>query len=272
MKHSLVICISALAFVANVQGASYVTDFNSFDDQLDVAGQDGWVINDPTLGNSFIVIVDDTVTPINKAAALGGGLSANPAAATVALTHPYGEWLGGTLMGFDFAFIDSTNADTRRDTFGVTLRGSGGSNLFTVFFSPDAQSSTPEELSPDAKWNLSYGVGSETPGAGAHSLTQGVLENGYYSFYLQFTPNGSTTDFELKVSGGTTEVRTGNIAIDPTTVATDFGLTWTPTNLAAPGDNYLVVDNFSVVPEASSSLLCIILATLVTTHHRRRTC
>ena len=261
MKHSLVICISALVFFANVQGATYVTDFNSFDDQLDVAGQDGWAINDPTVGLSFIAVAG------TKAAALGGYYGDSPLAATVALTHTYGYSLGTTLMSFNFVLVDSNNIFTARDTFGVTLRN-GTSNLFTVYFSPFNQSGTPGADS-NGQWNLSYNTGSDP----TVSLTQGVLEGGYYSFYLQFTPNGSATDFELKVAGGNTVVRTGNIAVDPTTLATDFGLTWTPTFGAAnAGSNFVVVDDFSVVPEASSSLLCLILATLVTTHHRRRAC
>lgn len=260
MKYSLVICISAIVFVANAQGATYVTNFNSFDDQLDVAGQDGWIADDPTWGNSFIVIAG------TKAAALGGYYG-DPVTATVGLTHSYGEDLRFTSMSFNFVIVDSTNDDSVRDTFGVTLRD-GPNNLFTVFFSPQVQSLTPD-LGPDARWNLSYKAGS----GATVSAPEYVLEGGYYSLDLQFTPNGPTTDFNLALSGSNTVVWNGNMAVDPATVATDFGLTWKPTDGAAnAGSNYFVVDNLSVVPEPSAALLALLGASAGLVRRRRRAC
>ena len=261
MKLSLVIAFSAVVLVANARGASYVSNFDSFDDQLDVAGNDGWGINDPSEGLSFIVSLNGT-----NAAALGG-YYANPAPTTqtVGLTHSYLEELGVTSMSFDFLLIDQTNTASFRDTFGVTLRN-GASDLFTVSFAPVPL--VPPES--DHKWGLSYSVGNGP----TVSLTMAVFEAGLYSLNLQFTPHGSTTDFNLSVGGGNTVVRTGNIAIDPTTVATDFGLTWTPTGGAGNGsNNYFVRDNLAVerIPEVSSSLL-LCLAGLGAVFRRRRTC
>ena len=174
----------------------------------------------------------------------------------MALTHSYGEAVGHTQMSFLFTITDSTldlvPPTPNRDVFSISL-SNGANNLFTVFFTPAAQVANPT-LPPDAVWNLAYATGNDAP----TSLTQGVLEGGSYSFNLIFSPNGATTDFSLTVVGSNTEIRTGNVAVAPGTVATDFGLNWTP-NIAGAGDNFFILDNLAVVPEASTSAAVVLL-------------
>lgn len=245
MKASLLAYVAAIGFAATVHATTYQSNFNSFPGP-EVAGTDGWVINDATPNLSFLPIWNGT-----QAAALGGFFD-GPAVSPVALTHSYGESFGHTQMSFAFTINDSSDSFPNRDAFSISL-ANGANNLFTVFFTPAAQVADPT-VPPDAVWNLAYATGNDAP----TSLTQGVLEGGSYSFNLIFTPNGATTDFSLTVVGSNTEIRTGNVAVAPGTVATDFGLNWIP-NIAGAGDNFFNLDNLAVVPEASTSAAVVLL-------------
>lgn len=248
MKASFFGYVAAICFAASAHATIYQTDFNNVltFPGPDVAGSDGWVINDATPNLSFLPLWNGS-----QAAALGGFFDA-PAVSPVALTHSYGEAFGHTQMSFLFTINDSSASFPNRDAFGISL-ANGANNLFTVFFTPAAQVADPT-LPPDAVWNLTYATGNDAP----TSLTQGVLEGGTYSFSLIFTPNGASTDFNLTVVGANSENRTGTVAVAPATVATDFGLNWIP-NIAGAGDNFFIIDNLAVVPEASTSAAVVLV-------------
>lgn len=271
MKSSFLSSFAVLALAANAHAAAYSTDFNGFSLGAAVAGQDGWAINAPNINDLSFVSLMGT-----NAASLG--LRAPgfvPATATVGLTHAYGDPFvnagnTGTSVNFDFLISDSTNTYTNRDIFGVALTGAGDGNLFTVVFTPAAQSGTPESP-PDMQWNLSYAVGPYTPGDPTISLTTGVLEGSIYQFDLSFTPqNLTTTDFKLVVSSGaSSHTRTGGFTIAPNTVIENFGLTWTPSVDGDAGSNFITIDTLEVVPEPSAAAL-LGLAGLGLAFRRRR--
>lgn len=261
MKRFFACCLATAALGIDLKGASYSTTFNSFPGP-EVKGTDGWTMDDSTTGLSFLPLWNGS-----KAAALGGLIDA-PIAATTRLTHGYGASLGSTTMALDFTIVDSNNAYPNRDIFGISLL-SGTDNLLTIFFTPAAQTASPNQL-PEAQWNLSYQAGT----APMVSLTQGVIEGGGYGFNLGLTPNGPNTDFVLKVMGGNTVTRSGTIAIHPNSQVSDFGLLWTASQgVGASGDNFFVVDNLSVVPEPFSTTVTSLLLLGFAgwgAHYRRR--
>jgi hypothetical protein len=258
MKSRLIPIFALLGVAANLNAASYSTNFNSYSGP-EIAGTDGWGINDATVGLSFLVNWNGS-----KAAALGG-LVDSPSASTVGLNHAYTDTFGNTSVAFNFTIVDSSDTYPDRDTFAVSLYNGSG-NLFKILFTPNSQTGTPDS-DPNAQWNLSY-----VAGAGPTvSLTQGVLEGGTYSLSLLLSPNGSSTNFNLTVSGGTTANRTGTIAVNPSSATTNFGVLWTPTSGPSnAGSNYFLFDNLAVVPEVSSSLLfCFTGLGLVARRKRR---
>ena len=232
MKTFLWCCLAAAAWGTKVSGGDYQASFDKFPGP-EIAGTEGWLINDATPNLSFLPIWNGSL-----AAALGGFFDA-PKVAKVALTHPYGEALGNTRISFGFTLNDSSDQFPKRDVFGVSF-ATGAIPLFTVFFTPDTQVAKPS-APPDALWKLAYASGMDTP----TSLSVGVLEGGTYRFLLAFSPNGGATDFHLTITGRNPINLAGTIAVAPTTVATDFGLIWLPGS-PDPGDNFLIVDDLGL--------------------------
>ena len=121
---------------------------------------------------------------------------------------------------------------------------------------------TPTVISGTNTWNVNYTVG----GTGSTSLghfetlidpSTDLRSTGVDTFGLVFTPKDATSanySLTMLINGSST-TRTGTIAMAPGTVVDKFSALWTPTNLASPGDNYLLVDNIVLVPETSTSLL-----------------
>lgn len=229
----LILSLFMLAGAVSLQAATYTTNFSGV--TSDVAGYQGWTINDPQPSLSFGVTWNGST-----AAALGGDF-ASPDVPVVGLNHTYGEALGTTTASFAFALVDSVDF-AGRDTFGFSFKD-GATNLFSVVFVPN----DPTQVDPEgttATWSMFY-----VTGAGTFPLSIAIEESTTQNFSLAFTPNGSSTNFSLNLSG---LVRTGTFAVPSSTIASDFALEYTADQA---GDNYIMVDNLSVVPEPSSFLL-----------------
>lgn len=254
---------AAIALASSLHGANYSTDFENppFPDPPgNVAGSDGWTINDINDASSplaFILDWNNGVTPQSHAAGLGGFYN-SPSEDTVLLTHASGLNIGGTAVSFLFSIIDSTNDFADRDTFGLSLTN-GSDNLFSLFFTPATQTANPDG-DTDAQWDLSYSTGLSGPIAFVPG--EGVVESGTYSLSLTFTPNGASTDFSLTIASQVnSETRTGTIPVDPLTVAANFNLLWAPIGGAeSSGDNFLIVDDLAVVPEPASVAAWMLLS------------
>lgn len=259
MKFLALAPLIVAVLASNAGAASYSTGFTSATGP-EIDGYDGWVDSETTNQNlSFLVNWN------GSNAAAYGGLFDVPISSTVGLTHAYGDALGITSAAFDFTIVDSNNTFPNRDVFSFSFK-SGASNLFSIIFTPVVPNPANPAGDPNAQWNLSYQAGAGP----AVSLTQGVLEGGTYSLNLLLSPNGGSTDYNLTVSGGTAENRTGTIAVNPGSVATDFGVFWTPSAGAAnAGSNYFLMDNFAVVPEPSSALLGLLGASFAFARRRR---
>jgi len=260
MKFPLFAYLATVTLAANALGGTILADFESFALPSEIAGTGLWTINDNTPKLSFTVDWNGYT-----AAALGGKFDA-PVVASVGLDYPYAETIGVTTLSFDFTIVDSVNKTTgnignppspypSRDIFSVGFTN-GGSDLFKIVFTPHAQDPNPQNSI--GQWDLSYVVGN----GGPTTLTEGVLEGGTYALSLGFSANGSSTDFGLTVAGGTTEHRTGTLAINPATVADAFRLGYTPTKYypSGAGNNFFVMDNLVVVPEPSVATLACLTA------------
>ena len=244
---------------ANAGAASYSTGFTSATGP-EIDGFDGWIDSETTNHNlSFLVNWN------GSNAAAYGGLFDVPISSTVGLTHAYGEALGITSAAFNFTIVDSNNLFPNRDVFSFSFKSSG-SNLFSIIFTPVVPNPADPAADPNAQWNLSYQAGAGP----TVSLSAGILEGGTYSMNLLLSANGSSTDFGLTISGGSVENRIGTIPVNPSSIASDFGVFWTPSAGAAnAGSNYFLIDNVAVIPEASSALLGLLGASVGLIRRRR---
>lgn len=262
MKHSFLTSIVSASLIACSSAAMYSTDFESFAGP-EIAGTDGWTISDSTFELSF----NADVAGSNG---LGlGGFKSSPANDSVSLSHSYVESVGRITATFNFGIVDSTDLFPDRDSFGFSLNDGSGS-LFKVFFKPDAQVPDPESVT-DASWTAFYSVN----GIGENPLALQIFEDGAYSLSIElsgaFTPGATTTELKLTLNDGIADFdRFRTLALNPLDPTTDFSVDFDTTNGAAlAGDNFIGVDNLTVVPEPSSALL-LTLAGLGLVSRRRR--
>ncbi len=249
----------------------YITNFNSYTAPgSDIHLQDGWTINDTTDQYSF-------VAPWNSSRSLGlGDVSAvefDPTVASVALTHEYITDVRRLSVDFNFAIFDSiSDFDPdfmNRDTFGFSFAASTGS-LFALYFVPvDATPADPSsEL--DAMWSISYSIN----GGATVPLPLAVLEGASYQLSLDFKrnkTNSSQTDFKLGITGGNyAENIIKGLALDPDALTEDFSFLWNQVGSNSYGSNVILVDNLSLVPEPSSTLLISVTALCLAIQRKRR--
>lgn len=267
MKLSIYTSLISVAAIASSSAALYTSDFNSFTaPPTEIAGQDGWVINDPggpgTLSYGILLAG-------SQGLGLGGtyGATTTP---SVSLSHSFVESVGRVSAQFDFSFQDSDDEFFARDTFSFSFDGASG-KLFEVSFVPQAQSMTPSSTA--AKWDAFYSVN----GGSAFPLGISELEeDGAYSFALTLggaltSGNTTTSNYNLTIgSGGTFLTRTGSVTLDPQTATTGFAFNYTATDgIGFNGSNALLVDNLTVVPEPSSALLLALTSLGLITRRRR---
>jgi hypothetical protein len=270
MKTSIYTSLLALVITANSNAALYTSTFDAFPaPPAELAGNDGWVINDP--GNPLYGTLS-YLGSLNGSQALGiGGAYGETTTASVALSQSFVESVGRVSAKFDFAFEDSDESlIPARDAFSFSFNSSG-SKLFEVSFVPVAQSATPS--STLAQWDLFYSVN----GGASQDLFIRVDEAALYNFDLTLggafpSTNTSTTSFKLSISSGLNPVltREDSFAFNPQTSLTDFSFNYTPTGgIATGGTNSLLADNLTVVPEPSSSLLLALTGLGLAARRRR---
>jgi len=213
-----------------------------------LAGQDGWVINDPparpALADlSFFYTYNGVADPNNHWGALGGYWSlpsySNPA--VVELTHPVSLPFVGSAFSVDFAIAHNQLPGVTRDSFGWSLK-SEGADLLRIAFEPVATDSTKLEI----VWYNSLG--------GRNPLTPVAQAISYDSIYqLRVSAVGSAGDAVFSATivpgvgsplsfGGTLA---GKASANLSAFGADFGVAGSRT---LAGDNTMYFDNVSLVP------------------------
>jgi len=275
MKPFLSVWLATIGLATSLYGAAYTTNFNSYALYSDPAGQDGWTINDST--DQYAAINRANADPLNpgitsRALQLGDAslVTYQPVGPSVVLSHAYTGTVGATNLTFDFIINDSaTGSFQNRDIFGTSISNGSGGNLLSISFVPVSQSTDPDN-DPYARWNLYYtlGTGATVP------LNLSVYKNTQYYFNLGFNPNASNpalSDFLLSITSQTNTLHDGatGLSLAPSAATGNLNISWSKDSGAAFGSNSLVVDNLSVVPEPSSTLL-ICLAGLGFVSRRKR--
>lgn len=255
MKLSFIPLSFSLAAMASNSLCAFTTSFpvGTFGTLgMEVAGVDGWVINDPGSDNAPPNPLSFVAANINgsPAAALGGWNDVPLAGApsTVYLSHSVNVGLQTASFSTQFAISASNFAFPGRDGFGFSFRN-GSNNLLTISLVPVAS------LNNDA-FQVRYTVGTETTldakdGVGDNMF---IYHNGLYSLDFDFTPNGNDPTFSATISGTNAQTFTGTATGLGSAVISNFGAEWN-TIPGQEGNNFIVFDNVSLVPEPSSALL-----------------
>jgi hypothetical protein len=254
MKKYTVLLFFSLAFARSSNAAGYSTSFNSgYITSQQLAGQDGWVIDDNTPNLSFFVNWNGS-----NAGALGGYHDV-PIGTSARLSHPVSLPFAESSFGADFGVIPSTVTFPGRDSFGFSVHNTSGFNLVTIRFQPDTVNSN--------LLNITWSTGASS------SVTTGwaIEYDGFYHLEMDFAQVGSDIQFGATVSSTNTVTFNGTLpGLAGETwgsIGSDFVLT-----TGTAGDNYMVFDNINVVPEPSMSVFLSVVAMGGLLRRRRVNC
>jgi len=237
MKFKTIGIRSLLLFAGTQIGhAAYVTGFEQppYNHSLDLAGQQGWTINDNTLNLSSFAFWNG-----DWAAYLGGFYDA-PAVVNVDLSHSYDLPMAGSSFGVDFTIIGSSASYPGRDSFGFSLK-EGVADLMRVAFEPGA----PGRL--EVLWYDNLNVG--------HTLTpvsQDIFYSGSYVLTLKFNPSGADTAFVATLTGSNTFTWGGILPGTAGAYVSSFSADYDVEGVEA-GDNFMLFDGISIIPEPASA-------------------
>lgn len=248
----------ALAGFATIsQAAIYTTDFEESSGYPasggDLNGSNGWYTVNAEPGVAFVVTTTYGAVTSN-AGAIGGQFDVPTTAGTASVNRNFSSALGGLSLSVDISIVDSGTIEGvdyfKRDNFGITLTN-GGANLFTLHLVPDDDSPADPAATNDDFWKLRYSIGAGP----LNTLTMAIIEGGLYTLSFDFTANGSETDLFFVADGINFFERTETLDLDPSSMITDLGFSWTPSFPGDEGSNFMTFDNLVVVPEPSSALL-----------------
>ena len=277
MKPSLLIGLTACSFFNPLNASVYTTNFNSFTSGP-LTNQDGWSANDNTDPYSSVIQTNVDIynpTLVTNALELGNFADVSPptTVSSVRLSHDYSGYIADTDIGFDFAIRDSVTMSgyLARDQFGISL-SNGNTDVFSLLFTPQTQSAGPS-AETNAKWNVGYrlGLGSVTTFA-SFTVQENIRQHLDLSFQ-QNTGNASLTDVFVSLRTGTVpsavtiKTITGAV-LNPNALVDEFNFLWTK-QVSEYGSNQIFVDNLSVIPEPSSSLLLGLAGVCLVSRRRR---
>lgn len=259
--HSSMVMFGLLASIGSSSAWAYDTTFpaSTFGSVgSEIAGVDGWTINDPGFYGSTATVVprvETTMSYANQlpndgtslAAELGGyyDYPQDGTLATVVLSHATPNQLQDVAFRVDFLIEPSIAQYPGRDGFGFSFRDASSNNLIRISLTPATNASN------DA-YQVSYTVGNSTP-VNAMDVSSNpiyIFENTVHTLSLAVTPNGADPTFSVKLVSHDIN---GNIASTTTFAGKATGLgsanvdsfaaEW---NLIAAGSNGLVFDNLRV--------------------------
>jgi hypothetical protein len=171
-----------------------------------------------------------------------------------------------------FQVFDSTNAQASRDTFGFRLRDSDGTNLFSFFLNPVAQSATPSSTLGEWSFGYTTGNGSQNPfyANPEETLVYAADEDVEYEMTVAFAQLGLSGDVQMNVSINGVSIGGGVLDGLASSSINEVGVFWRPTSGASsPGDNGIAFDNITVVPEPGIASLAGIAGLLCLMARRR---
>ena len=215
----------------------------------EVAGKEGWTISDPGPDGHASPLSFSNNLNGSVAAELGGAY--DPPLATpptsVFLSHDTAGEFQYTSFNLEFAIAGSSELYPTRDGFGFGMRDSSNGNLLSVVLVPDTG---------DA-YRVAYTVGNgpivyAQDGLGSPMY---IHQNGLYSLSLNITPGGANPTFSATVTGTNAQTFTGIATGLGSSTVDRFGALWNVAASTTAGDNGIIFDNLSVVPESSTALL-----------------
>jgi hypothetical protein len=231
MKIPKTLLAFAIAGISPAIATGYSTGFGTeYNYNVDVAGQEEWVIDDPTPHLSFFVDLNR-----NRAAALGGYYDA-PLGLRTRLSHPVRVPLAGASFAVNMVMIESTETFPGRDSVAWCLVDPSGTELFTMGFEPAP--GNPNLL------NVTWSAGNQTPAVTGWAL----FYNAPYTIDLQFAE---------AVSGGVpfTATVTGSDSFTFSGILPGLaGATWDSISAdfivkgIVAGDNFMVFDDLTASP------------------------
>lgn len=253
-------CIVATALLSVSAGAQpFSTGFgdnpgdgvyNAMDgiDVADLAGQDGWQVNDATRRISFMA---------TRAGSLAGGLGGlfdEPVEPTVTVRRNTDLPLAGARFRADFS-ISPSEFVPGQDIFGFSFSDDGASQLFNVSFEPQVIQDNVLR------------VRSSTLGDAAISSGYGVFLGGDYNISIDFIPAGlDDINFQVTLVGTNTESFGGLIPGAGASSIGSFGVFY---QTLSNSDSYISFDNLALVPEPGSLMLLALSAVGLVLNRRR---
>ncbi len=225
-----------------------------------IAGTDGWSINNSVVAVSFVVDAWDPdgagSSPFTQAAGLGGLFDSPGAGENVDLTQQVSLGLNSLVFAVDFAVVPA-DLFPGQDAFGFTISSASASEpLMRVAFEPPGGNGDLEIAWYDNLGNRNL----ITP------ESQDIFYNGTYSLSLDFTESGADAAFTGSLSGTNSASFSGVLAGQSGTTVNSVGADF---DVVDDADNYMVFDNLVVIPEPQSAVLLMVSFSLCLLRRRR---
>jgi|688.fasta_scaffold144548_4 hypothetical protein len=246
MKFLRPFCVSVAAFAlaTHSQAAVFSANFESsegYNNAADqnVAGQNGWVIDDAADQLSFFQLLGSAS---NNAAGFGGYYT-EPATGSAAVSHPVNEPLDNTTVRLSFSIQASTADFPGADSFSVNFDNDSIATNFPLF-------SIAFEPFPSIANGLAI-VWYDAANTRTASLNV-LFYDGLYDLTVSFTASGADTLFSARVADQISSQGINFNGVLPGASAAsldNLGVGFKrDAAAAAVGDNYILFDNINVGP------------------------
>ena len=261
-----VFCLAAtLALVGGSHASVIVDNFESYSSVGDtMQGKGGWNVSNgapavpgaPNFDGPVVILHDYTWDASAQSATVGGieptiaGLTSLYHSASVPFVS-----LTPTPTSFKFetAYTESDINYPKRNNFQFVLTASSG-NLLTIDFTPGGAGEY------DIAWSSAFATGGPIGAKSANVSTQ---------FQFDMWASGANVGYNFSNAG--TSISTGILTggAMQSDLITEFRVNWDSTSNTGFGNNYITIDNVSLVPEPSSALLGMLGASFVFLRRRK---
>jgi len=272
MKKTLSFIALSLALGGVSSAAVYTTTFNSFTYGAGLGGQDGWAVTGAPGDNTGPTQIGTSPFPTPATsggrAVLFGASDLDPTSTSAYAYHNYNLPLVGadvtTTFHVAMTIQDSDPTFPNRDSFGFTLRDSSDTNLFTINFTPTAQAPGGDPTTSTRVDNVSWSSGAFSS-APIATLTEGQ----WTTIDLTFVQIPSTSDAQFNLSSAGVSIASGTLTGFAAANVATFGAVANAYSGNSLGNNMLIFDDISLVPEPSAALLGMLGASFALVRRRR---